>query len=222
MNQLADWFPHAKFVVIWRDPADVCRSIVRAAQKSPWFARPGMDLRALLGCRRMKQEADQLERRGAAIHQLQYDDLVKEPAATLAAICDFIGVEFDPNMASLEGADRSAIYDAEHHAGVKSSAIVATRERAEVLAPEFKKKVERYVAYWRKQYNGAWPVNAAVGDETQAAGWLERSRDVVRHGLLRSFDLMVPPLYSLIPTAAWQKYRKAKSRYQQGVMKEEE
>ncbi len=74
MNQLADWFPDAKFIVIWRDPADVCRSIVRAAKKSPWFARPGMDLRALLGCRRMKEEADQLVRRGAAIHQLQYDD----------------------------------------------------------------------------------------------------------------------------------------------------
>ena len=66
MNQLAGWFPNAKFIVIWRDPADVCRSIVRAAEKSSWFARPGMDLRALLGYRRMKQEADELVRRGAA------------------------------------------------------------------------------------------------------------------------------------------------------------
>ncbi len=61
MNQLAGWFPDAKFIVIWRDPADVCRSIARAAQKSPWFARAGMDLRALLGCRQMKQEADELD-----------------------------------------------------------------------------------------------------------------------------------------------------------------
>ena len=46
MTQFADWYPNAKFIVIWRDPADVCRSIVRAAEKSPWFARSGMDLRA--------------------------------------------------------------------------------------------------------------------------------------------------------------------------------
>ncbi len=89
MTQFADWYPQAKFIVIWRDPADVCRSIVRAAEKSPWFARPGMDLRAILGYRRMKSEADELERRGAAIYQLQYDDLVRDPAKTLNSICEF-------------------------------------------------------------------------------------------------------------------------------------
>ena len=70
MTELAGWFPQAKFIVIWRDPADVCRSIVRAAEKSSWFARPGTDLRALLGYRRMKKEADELVQRGAAIHQI--------------------------------------------------------------------------------------------------------------------------------------------------------
>src|SRR5258706_15434937 len=98
MSQLDDCLPGAKFVVIWRDPADVCRSILRAAVKAPWFARAGMDLRALLGCRRMKEEADQLVRRGAAIPQLQYDDLVREPVNTLTAICDFICIPFDPKI----------------------------------------------------------------------------------------------------------------------------
>ncbi len=215
MNQLADWFPNAKFIVIWRDPADVVRSIVRAARKSPWFARPGMDLRALLGCERMKREADQLVRRGVAIHQLQYDDLVKEPVAELTAICNFIGIPYDPRMNTLEGADRSAIYNGDHHAGVKSSQIVAERERPEVLSPEFKNKVERYVAFWRRQSNGTWPANAALAAGTHPATWIERTRDRVRHARLRSFDLAVPVLYSVIPVALWQKYRKAKSRYLQ-------
>jgi hypothetical protein len=219
MNQLADWFPEAKFIVIWRDPADVCRSIVRAAQKSPWFARPGMDLRALLGYRRMKREADQLVRRRAAIHQLQYDDLVREPAVSLAAICDFIGVPFDPRMNSLEGADRSAIYNGDHHSMVKSAAIVANRERPEVLSPELKRKVERYVVFWRRQYAGKWPVNATVSDGTKAAPWLERTRDQVCHSLLRTFDLIVPVLYSCVPIPVWQKYRRAKSHYQQVAVK---
>jgi hypothetical protein len=214
MNQLAGWFPDAKFIVIWRDPADVCRSIARAAQKSPWFARPGMDLRALLGCRRMKEEADELVRRGAAIHQLQYDDLVREPVAALTAICDFIGIPFDPRMNSLEGADRSAIYNGEHHSMVKSASIVADRERPEVLSPALQRKIERYIVFWRKQYGGSWPVNAAVSDGTKGASWSERTGDRVRHGLLRALDLSVPVLYSLIPTAVWQKYRHAKSRYQ--------
>jgi hypothetical protein len=213
MNQLADWFPNAKFIVIWRDPADVVRSIVRAAQKSPWFARTGMDLRALLGCERMKREADQLVRRGAAIHQLQYDDLVTKPIPELTAICNFIGIPFDLRMNSLEGADRSAIYNGDHHSLVKSSAIVANRERPEVLSPDFKNKVERYVAFWRQEYNGNWPVNAAVSEGTRPATWLERTRDRLRHGRLRSLDLVIPVLYSLVPIVLWEKYRKAKSRY---------
>ncbi len=219
MNQLADWFPDAKFIVIWRDPADVCRSIVRAAKKSPWFARPGMDLRALLGYRRMKEEAEQLARRGAAIHQLQYDDLVREPVVALTAICDFIGVPFNPRMNSLEGADRSAIYNGDHHSMVKSASIVADRQRPEVLSPKLKRKIERYIVFWRKQYDGNWPVNTAVSDGTEAASLFERTRDRVCHGLLRSFDVTVPILYSLVPIAVWQRYRQVKSRYQQVAVK---
>ncbi len=214
MNQFADWYPNAKFIVIWRDPADVCRSIVRAAEKAPWFARPGMDLRAILGYRRMKREADGLIRRGTAICQVQYDDLVLDPANTLSAICKFIGIPFDPKMTSLEGADRSAIYNGEHHAGVKSSSIVAKRERPEVLSPELKSKVERYVMFWRKESGGTFPINAAVGDGVKSASWAERTRDLVRHRILRTADQVVPWAYAMVPVRLWRKYRQMKARYQ--------
>jgi hypothetical protein len=217
MTELAGWYPEAKFIVIWRDPADVCRSIIRAAEKAVWFQRPGTDLRALLGYRRMKKEADELVRRGAAIHQLQYDDLVRDPAAALTAICEFVGAAYDPRMASLEGADRSAVYKGEHHSMVKSSSIVAKRERPEVLSPELKSKVERYVVFWRKQSGGNWPVNAAVSDGTQAASWFERTVDRMRHGLLRGLDGSTIFLYSFVPVSVWKRYRQVKSRYYQQV-----
>lgn len=214
MNQLADWYPKAKFIVIWRDPADVCRSIVRAAEKNAWFARPGMDLRAILGYRRMKQEADELARRGVATCQLQYDDLVRDPASTLTAICDFIGIPFDPKMTSLEGADRSAIYNGEHHSGVKSSSIAAKRERPEVLSPDLKSKVERYVTFWRQESAGKFPVNALVSEGVEPASWAERTRDRLRHRMLRTADQIVPWAYAAIPVPLWQKYRHMKARYQ--------
>ena len=215
MNQLADWFPNAKFIVIWRDPADVCRSIVRAATKAAWFARPGMNLRALLGYHRMKTEADKLVRRGAAIHQLHYDDLVRDPTLTLTAICDFIGVDYDHRMTSLEGADRSAIYNGDHHSMVKSASIVADHDRPEVLSPELKKKVERYVVFWRKKYDGRWPVSGNVSDDTRAASLLERTCDRALHTLLRTVDRAIPVAYSFVPLPIWQKYRQWKYRSQQ-------
>ncbi len=222
MNQFAGWYPNAKFIVIWRDPADVCRSIVRAAEKASWFAQPGMDLRAILGYRLMKQEADELVRRGADIYQVQYDELVRDPASALSAICEFIGIPFDPKMATLEGADRSAIYNGEHHSGVKSSSIVAKRERPEVLSPELKSKVERYVVFWRKQSGGKWPVNAAVSEGTPAASLAERTADSIRHRILRLADLAVPVAYSALPTPLWKKYREMKLRYQQIATKPSE
>ena len=215
MNKLADWFVEAKFIVIWRDPADVCRSIMRAAESSPWFARPGTDLRALLGYRRMKQEADRLVRRGAAIHQLEYDDLVRDAMPALRAICDFIGVPYDSRMNTLEGADRSAIYDGAHHSLVNSAAIVRKREGPEVLSPQLRIKIERYVALWRKQYDGKWPVNAVMREGTDPATWRERAWDSLRLAFLRSRDAMIPAMYSFVPTAAWQKYRRVKARHQQ-------
>lgn len=214
MNQFADWYPQAKFIVIWRDPADVLRSIVRAAEKASWFARPGMDLRALLGYRRMKQEADQLERRGIAVFQLQYDDLVKDPTTTMAAICNFIGLSFDSKMASLEDADRSAVYSGDHHSGVKSSTIAPKRERPEVLSPNLKAKIERYVVYWRKESAGTWPARAALPEGTLAVSFFQRTADRIRHRILRTSDLIVPYAYALIPVSLWQKYRQLKSRYQ--------
>jgi hypothetical protein len=90
---------------------------------------------------------------------------------------------------------------------------VANRERPEVLSPDLKNKVERYVAFWREQYHGEWPVNAAVSEGTRPVTWLERTGDRVRHASLRALDLMIPVLYSLVPVVLWQKYRKVKSRY---------
>jgi hypothetical protein len=117
-------------------------------------------------------------------------------------------------MASLEGADRSAVYNGEHHSGVKSSTIVAKRERPEVLSPELKSKVGRYVVFWRKQSGGKWPVNAAVSEGTPAASWVERTGDALRHRILRAKDLAVPYFYAAVPVAMWKKYRQMKSRYQ--------
>ena len=219
MNMLADYYPEARFIVIWRDPADVLRSIIRASRKASWFARPGTHLRALLGYRRMKQEADQLERRGASMYQLHYDELVRDPKSTLTAICDFIGVQFDPRMTSLEGADRSAVYSGEHHSGVKSSAIKAQGQRPEVLSPELKAKIDRYVVYWRRQSNGQWPVHATVPDGVPAASLFERTTDRIRHRAVRLRDEIVPFFYTFVPVSVWQKYRQAKSRRHQSAMK---
>jgi hypothetical protein len=157
LQELHRMFPNARFVIIWRDPADVCRSVLRAGQVSySWFNRRGMFHRALLGHLVMKKECDALIRRGAQVHQIQYEDLIKVPEITTRAICEFLNLPFEPKMASLKGSDHSAIDPAAQHKKVKSDRIIVDDEASEILTDAQKQKVGSYVRLWQARYQG-WP-----------------------------------------------------------------
>jgi hypothetical protein len=216
MVQLAQDFPNASFIVIYRDPFEICRSVVRAARKSYWFAKLGMPLRALLGYREMKRQAERLTNLGVRVHQLQYEDLVRNPNRVLGEVCTFLQIPFDPRMAGLEGADRSAIYDAEHHAGVKGKKIFAAGEREEVLSPAFQRKVRRYVNFWHREHGGTWPVHPHP-DSSQArpAGSLERALDALCYRALRTLDETVIWIYCYAPMRLLRAYRSLKPSKQE-------
>src|SRR5579863_2533031 len=121
MDMLHDLYPDARFIVIWRDPRDVCRSVARAGEPEySWFARRWMFERALFGCRLLRRQHDELVRRHAHVHQLCYEDLITDPAGVMKGVSKFLNLPFDPSTASLAGGDHSAIENAAHHAKVKS------------------------------------------------------------------------------------------------------
>jgi len=217
MTELAEKFPKARFIVIWRDPRDIVRSIVRAGKKSSWFRKTGMPLRAILGCRELKKQCDMLTSRGVALHQIQYEEMVKDPGAAMMRVCRFLGIAFDSKMASLTNADRSAIYSAEHHAMVKGARIDSSREKEEVLSPALKSKIERYIGFWREEYGGTWPAVPVLDSRSlPTASWLERAFDRLRYRSLRAFDQAVLHLYCHAPLGLLRGYRKVK-RYRDGT-----
>lgn len=213
LPRIADEFPNAKFLVLWRDPADVCRSVVRA-QSDSFFAKRGMVLRALLGCRDLKSGYDNLIKRGAQVYPVQYEDLVDNPAAVMQGVCSFLEIDFHPRMASLRGADRSAIYAGEHHEGVNSEQIAAARDKREVLPENVRLKVERYVAHWKRESNRSWPRFPESAREVREskAFFFERLVDRVLYRSLRTFDGLVAMIYSYFPLSFLQKYRASKER----------
>ncbi|MFZ0769868.1 MAG: sulfotransferase [Candidatus Sulfotelmatobacter sp.] len=215
LQWLSREFPNARFVVIWRDPADICRSIIRAAQAgSSFFAKRGITHRALIGTRRLKSECEALVGRGVPLHQVQYEEMIEEPERVLAGICSFLQIPFDPRMASLKGADRSAIYDADHHAGVKSKTIgaKACKDCDDVLPVPLKSKIDRYVSYWQQEYGGNWPLypKMPTGNGLKP-GLLERSWDEVLFRGLRAFDQFTSLVYCYAPISLLRRYRSAKS-----------
>jgi hypothetical protein len=210
LTELGEMFPGARFVVIWRDPAGICQSILRAGEKNSWFGKTGMLGRALLGNLEMKKGCDQLVSRGCKVHQLYYEELIRDPVANMMAICDFLRIPYEPRMSTLQGADRSAIFSHEHHALVKGEAIVSDAPKAEVLQPRLKKKIERYVNYWKKQHGGTWP---AYPQSTQTGGdpsGVERAIDRVAFDLFRAWDRVVARIYCSAPLPLLAVYRRAR------------
>ncbi len=208
IERLARDFPGARFLVIYRNPADVCRSIVRAARKASWFSRSGMTLRALLGYAEMKKGADRIAAQGVPVYLLQYEELVREPESVLRGICEFLAVPFDARMVTLENAERSAIYEADHHANVKGKQIRPSGPREEVLSAALKKKIERYTHLWREEYAGTWPEYYESGSAHAGnPGWVERLVDVLLYRSYLIFDQAVLLLYCFAPLAWLRLYR---------------
>jgi hypothetical protein len=212
MQELAKEFPDARFIVIWRDLADTCRSIVRAGKGSSFFAKRGILHRALIGYRRMKRECDALVRKGKSLHQIQYEEMIQSPETVMQGICWFLEIPFEAKMASLDGADRSAIYEAPQHEGVKSEKIAVKSPRTEVLPAELGEKIARYVAYWKKESGGTWPTWPAAVGGTAPVGFVERARDEIYFRALRSFDHFTAFIYCYAPIAVLRRYRGAKSQ----------
>ncbi len=214
LGQLSGLFPGARFIVIWRDPADTLRSIVRASQGSSWFGKTGMSVRALLGDLELKKGCDLLVSRGCRVHQLHYEELVRDPASAMRDVCTFLKIPYDSRMGTLAGADRSAIFSAGHHAMVKSERIVSDSPRNEVLAPWLKKKIDRYVVYWKKRYGGSWPVYPLEAEGSAEAAFFERTVDSLRFAIFRVWDRYVALIYCFAPVFLLAAYRRLKNRWQ--------
>jgi hypothetical protein len=103
--------PNVKMIHLIRDPRDVYASLLHA----PWRPRvPGRWGRAkvrvhghLAWALRNWRISVQLARRHAAAwpsryRVVRYEDLVRDPAGTLAAVCAFAGVAYDPRMQALD------------------------------------------------------------------------------------------------------------------------
>lgn len=210
--RLARLFPAARFIIIWRHPAEICRSILNASTTAPWFRRKGMLLRALLGCEMLRKGVDVLKSRGVAVHELTYGQLVAEPETALCRICGFLDIPYDPKMTSLGDADRSAVYAGQHHDLVRGERIQSSTARPDVLPPRMKSKIDRYLALWAMRYGRNWLLlDDVTAPETGNMSIAERSVDRIRFQCFRLWDSAVLALYCFAPRSLLTGYRNLKT-----------
>ncbi|MDY6944574.1 MAG: sulfotransferase [Pseudomonadota bacterium] len=117
-------FPDARFVFLWRDPRENISSIMQAWRSGQWRTYPklaGFDgpwsmllppgWRSMNGRPLAEIAAWQWHATNAQIIAdleillperwtvVQYSDLVREPAGTIATVCEFLGIPVDPAVA---------------------------------------------------------------------------------------------------------------------------
>ena len=209
VGRLSRVFPNARFIIIWRDLRHICRSILEAAETSPFFNRRGMTLRAIIGYYDLKRQCDELIKRGGHVHQIDYEEMVKDPVGHMQAVCQFLGLEYEPSMSNLKGADRSAISNLRHHSMVKGDKIIAGRNGSDGIPVDLRNKIERYVTLWRQQYEGAWPLYPKTLDSNpKKPGFWERTTDRLSYEFLQFTHHAAPVIFSFVPMKIWGNYRR--------------
>jgi len=214
--EIAEKFPDASFIFLWRDIHGVIRSIARAAVNDRFFRKAGFAKRAYLGNERLRQAYVTLKTQGRLVHEVNYEDLTSTPTECLKQICQFLKVPFEENIATLEGADRSAISPGEHHAMVRSNRIDGRRKQAEILPPHTIAKVRRYICRWKERSGGAWPkYPKEIPAGTQPPSTIEFMWDWMVYRTVEFGDKLVQVIYAVVPLSLLRLWR-SRNRSQVG------
>jgi hypothetical protein len=95
LEWLVENFPDAKYITLLRHPLDVYVSIRNTFFKSSDEAVAKSTRDHIVGPKKM---VGFLKQKVKNRHIVRYEDLVKDPSATVEEICKFVGVEFEPGM----------------------------------------------------------------------------------------------------------------------------
>ena len=216
LNEMADDFPEARFIIVWRDPKGTANSILRAASLgNSYFSRKGSAHCALLGYEVFKKECDRLVARGKAVCQVSYEDLIQDTPSVMRRVCEFLKISYDDSLSTLEGADRSAILEGQHHANLKGNEIVRG-PRPELVDVALRAKISQYTAGWRQLYGSVWPPYPESADNAaQLPSRFSRFVDRALYRIWRIRDRISPLGFSFIPLSLLKRYRQVKRQRQE-------
>lgn len=213
LNEMADNFPHARFVIVWRDPYGTANSILLAASLgNSYFSRKGAVLCGVRGYEIFKRECDRLLARGKPVCQLNYEDLITDTPAVMQSVCQFLQIPYDDSLSILAGADRSAVLNGQHHANLKSDQIVRG-PRPQRIDSTLRRKISQYLASWHQLYGAGWPPRPQTTDSRpKPLGKISQFIDGALYRFWRTRDRISPIVFSFVPISLLQRYRDMKQR----------
>jgi hypothetical protein len=213
LNRMADDFPGARFIIVWRSPKDTANAVLRAASTgSAHFQRRGAVLREFLGYETLKKECDQLLSRGKPVCEVNYEDLISETPRVMRRVCEFLQIPYDDSLSNLEGADRSAIYEAPHHANARGDKIVRG-SRPDHVSFKLRRKIAGYVTLWHQVYGAHWPPYPRTTDgDVRAPNRISRVVDAGLYRIFRTRNQIAQIAFAFAPISQLHRLRQRQKR----------
>lgn len=213
LQRLAQRYPGCRFILLWRDPIEIYRSVLRAGRIKRFFRRRGILSRLIFYREQMIQQAIRLEEAGVPLCHVSYAGLIGATEETCRRICRFLGVEFDEKMLDLASADLSAVYPGPEHKHLHSGRIerqqLADETETENIDPVALKRLQRFGARWRR-LQSQWlndPPDAAAALEPSPG---ERLYYKMTGEFFRAVDDGKRALFEFLPLPWLRSYRQTK------------
>lgn len=205
LAQLHQTYPEASFILIWRNPVEVYRSVLKAGQTSRFFGKPGMLSRLIYQKEQLINQAAQIEKNGARIFHVTYADIVDQTEQVCQNLSDFLGVPFDRRMLELSQADLSAIYTSPHHDHLRRGIIERRKHKENLVSPAVTRKLERFHHHW-KQRQAGW-LNLPVTPPQSKLGRIEFVWHNALGRALTVYDSLVRAFFEFMPLTWLRVYR---------------
>ena len=207
--QLHRHYPGATFIIVWRNPEEIYRSVLKAGETSRFFGKPGMLSRMIYSQEQLIRQTAQIERDGAKVFRVSYADIVDRTEPTCRALCAFLDVPYAAQMLQLNKADLSTIYKAPHHAYLRRGVIERQKYTRELVKPCVAETLERYRHRWERLQAG-WlkPAPAAKSSEPYL---FERAWHFVMGRTLTFYDSLVRAGFEFLPLTWLRVYRLLKN-----------
>ena len=206
LRQVARRHPGCSFVLLWRDPVEIYRSVVHAGHWERFFRRRGMLSRLIFYQEQMLRQAAELSRDGVRIHHVSYADLIDKTEDVLRNLCGFLGIEFSRSMLDLAHADFSAVYRAPQHDFLRRGRIERHQFLEDVPARSVE-KLERFRARWQRLSGMSFDPRRPAGGREPSFG--ERLYHKLVGSLIRTLDDAKRVLFEFLPLPWLRTYRQA-------------
>ena len=203
--QLYNHYPGASFIMLWRDPVEIYRSVLHAGRTSRFFGRPGMLSRLIYYQEEAVCQSALIETKGARVFRVDYREIVDHTEKVCRDISAFLKVPYDARMLQLGAADLSALDEVPQHIHLRRGVIERQRYDHELVRPAMRRKLERYRCRWERLRAGS--VKSSFRDNGREPGAVELVFHDFMGRALISYDSLVRVGFEFLPLTWLRTYR---------------